>query len=227
MTPIFTIDLKDLFRLRRMYKKAPHLLAATMANLVNSFAFGTRAVSLNIIRKRMVVRAGKFVDSRVRVAKARAGRLQSEMGSIASPRFTGWVEQELDKPVQRTRVFGIMARKGDIRQKAIGQSRLKPGAGHITPDQYPGRDERFRTTSMIMDIKRRGIKKSFVIRKHRKLKTGLYRLLKGRVQMLQHFKTVRQPRAVRWMSGAIKLYMTGNRVRNEWAKSIRHVLKLP
>jgi hypothetical protein len=148
------------------------------------------------------------------------------VGSIRRPRFTGWIEQELGTPVQRTRIFGIMARGGDIKRRTIGVSRLRQNADHIEPDAYEGRSERFRNTAMLMDIRRRGIKKPFVIRRHSKLKPGLYRFVRKKLQMLQRFKVKVQPKRIPWLSGSVKLYMSKNRVRNEWAKSIRHVLKL-
>jgi hypothetical protein len=215
----------DMLLLRKFYKRAPNEYKRVMANMMTAFAFGTRAVSLNIIRKHMVVRNNRFVNSRVRVQKAVSGRMRAIVGSVRGPRFTGWEEQE-GAPTQRTRVFGIMARRGDIHRTAIGVSRLKPGADHIEPDDYQGRTERFRNTAMLMDIRRRKIKKPFVIRRHSKIKPGLYRFVRNKLQMLQRFKFRKQPQKVKWMSGAVPLYMTRGRVRNEWAKSIRHVLKL-
>ena len=224
--PVFYMKSSDLVNLRKFYKRAPYEFNRVMLNMMNSFAFGTRAVSLSIIRKYMVVRATKWVEGRVRVQKAYGSRPEAEMGSIVSPRFTGWVEQELGTGVKRTRVAGIMSRKGDVKNKMIGAARLRPNASHITPEQYQGKRDSARTAAMIGDIRRRGLKTPFIVKNHRKIKTGLYRMRNGRIELLQLFKTKKQPRRVKWMSGALKLYMTHNRVRNEWAKSIRHVLRL-
>ena len=221
----FTLDIKEIYHLEKFYRKSPVLFAKVIVNMMNTFAFGTRKVALNIIHKKMVVRSTRFVDSRVRIRKASLSLPNATVGSIYSQRFTGWEEQE-GTPTQRTRVFGIMARKGDIRNKTIAPSRMSPSSVRIDPDDYAGKSERFKNTAMIMDLKRRGVSKPFVITRHSKFKQGLYRWRKGVIETLQVFKTKRQPRPVKWMSGAKDLYMTTNRVRNEWAKSVKHVLKL-
>ena len=225
MPKLFDMKASDLINLRRFYRRAPKQFKRAVLNMVNGFAFGTRKESISIIKKRLTVRNERFVSSRVRVKKAFGARPHSEVGSIKSPRFTGWAEQELGEKTKRTRVFSLMARKGNYKSQAMPSARLKPGANHINPEDYPGKTNRFRTMAMLSDIRRRRLRRPFVIKRHRKFKPGLYKMVGRKIEQLQQFKTRVQPKRVRWLSGGARAYFKTHNLREEWAKSIRHILK--
>ena len=223
---LFDLKASDLLNLRRLYRKAPKKFALSIRSMVNGFAFGTRREALAIIEKKMVVRNKRFVAGRVQVVKARASRTIAEVGSVATQRFTGWKEQEMGSDTDRTRVFAIMARNGNYRRQALPSARLKPGANFIKPEDYDGKTNRFRTMAMLADIRRKKIRRPFLIKKQdRRFKPGLYRMVGGTIQQLQQFGRKRQPRRVHWMEGGIKAYFKGFSLRNEWAKAISHVFK--
>ncbi|MCP4748089.1 MAG: hypothetical protein GY874_18425 [Desulfobacteraceae bacterium] len=222
---MFELKASDLINLQRFYKRAPEKFIRAMAGTMNSIAFGNRTESLKIIEKRMTVRNKRFVNSRIRVAKARTSNLTSEVGSIAAPRFSGWAEQELGVAAKRTRVMGLMARRGNYTNQAMHSARLKPGSTQITDDQYAGKTRRFRTRAMLMDLKRRKIKRPFVIKRHRKFAPGLYKMVRGHVVRLQRFKATRTPRRIRWLSDGRKNYFASNDIRKTWAKAIDYVLR--
>ena len=113
MSELFQIDLANLINLRKFYKKAPKQFLKAANATLNSFAFGTRKRSLEIIKKKMTVRNQKFVAGSLRVQKSTGSNIdnaRSEVGSIFRPRFTGWKEQESGTKPERTRSITRFAR---------------------------------------------------------------------------------------------------------------------
>ena len=222
---MFNVRESDLMEFKELCKRAPAKIRATMLNMVNGFAIGTRKASLKIIESKMVVRNARFVQGRVQVQRATTARPSAEVGSVRAPRFDGWAEQELGKDTDRTRVFALMARGGNYHKQARPQARLKPGANFIKPEDYDGKTNRFRTMAMLADIRRKKLRRPFIIKKHNKFKSGLYKLVGGKIEQLQQFKTTKQPRRVKWMSGGVKDYFRTHSMRDQWAKAVNYILK--
>lgn len=230
MSRLFQVEAKDLINLRKFYKKAPKQFQRVSANVLTSFAFGTRTESLGAINDKMTVRNKRFVDGSVRVVKARSGPIssqESEMGSINRARFSGWAEQELGTPTKRTRVATALARGNNPEKQIKPSLRLKPSNQFISPKEYKGRSEQHRTNIMIWDLMRTNSKKPFRIRKHRKFKPGLYKFVRKKIVAVQVFAKASklQPKRIRWMTTGINTYFKKNPPRRVWGDSIRHILK--
>jgi hypothetical protein len=226
MADMFKVQAGDLLKLRKFYKRAPNKFRSVQANVLNSFAFGTRAEQLDVIQKRMIIRNKRFASGSMRVEKARSGRLESRTGSLMRARFTGWQEQQTGGSDPRGRVATLLGRSGDINKQIRPMARMKPGQDFINPDDYPGKSNEHRTTVMLQAIHRNKERKPFIIKRSRKWKRGLYKLHGRKIKMLQSF----EPRSNRiqripWATIGKRRYFAVNKPRDVWAASIRRVLK--
>lgn len=231
---MFQMDIRDLLKLRRYYKKSPRSFAAAVGMLLNNFAFGTRAEVFRVMPTLMTIRNKRFLETRIRAKKTHLrlpiSSQQSETGSIGAKRFTAWEEQELGKRTKRTRVASILAR--GAKQKQIKRPfRLRPGMNFPTPDDFPGRSGHHRAIVMLQKLGREGYKKPFIVLKHKRITPGLYKFKGGRgakrkLRMLQSFKPARlQPRRIRWLTISRRKYLSGMNLRREWAIVIERTLK--
>lgn len=230
MSDLFSIHGGDLINLRKLYKRAPKKFLRITANMLTSFAFGNRKESLDIIHSKMTIRNPKFISRMIRVIKARGNepisRQESIVGSLTTDRFSGLKEQELGTKTKRTRVFSLLARFGDIKRQAKPSARLKPGNQFLTPDDFPGKSSQHRVISMLQILGREKHKKPFIIKGHRKFKSGLYQFYRRKLRQLQSFEPDSpQPKRVRWLSGGRKKFFATANIRKMWANSLRRVLK--
>ena len=233
MSQMFQIELKDFINLKKFYKRAPREFQLTAANVLNSFAFGTRKSAIDVISKQMTVRNKRFVETSIRVKTANQNTdlnsMVSRTGSIDRPRFSGWEEQQTGKKRPSTRVGTLLSRGKNKSNQIRPAARMKPGSNFPDAGDYSGKDEQQRTTIMLNVLKRKKYKKPFVIRrKLKKFAPGLYRFFRGKIKMLQRFdsKGSEQPEKLDWMGMARKEYFSKHPVRNTWGKAIKHVLKL-
>lgn len=229
-TQLYKINDKDIKRLIKFDKKAPGKMKIATAGMLNSFAFGNRKESLNIINRRMTVRSKKFVQSSIRVDKARGNqsidKQRSSIGSINRPRFTGWEEQETGKRSKRNRVATTLARGGDFKRKIKPSARLKSANTFRSPDDYKGGSPHNRAVIMLQDLHRKKWRKPFIIKGHKRIKRGLYKILRKKLQLLQSFNPRNtQPKRVRWLSGGTKMYFRKTDIRMLWADQLARVLK--
>lgn len=227
----FTIKTHGLKNLEKFYRKAPKQFARASAGMLNNLAFQTRNRALIQIAVDMNIRSDKFVASRMRVDRARAGpisRQRAETGSVITSRFSGWVEQETGKAPQRNRVFGLAARRGKEQNKASAKARLKPSNKFFTPDDFDikANDDNHRTVIFLQIMGRDNPNKPFVIRKkYRKMRKGIYMFSKrGKLKQLQGFEAMKVKREP-WMAPARKAVLTKANVRKQWARAISHVLR--
>jgi hypothetical protein len=227
MSEMFEIEAADLINLRKFFKRAPREFRRTQASVLNSFAFGTRTESLDVIFEKMTIRDSRFAKSSMRVEKARSKRLESRAGSLNRARFTGWAEQQTGEKPDRGRVATVLARGSNERNRIRPGFRMKPSSNFMSPGDFQGKTDEHRVTVMLQTISRDKIRKPFVIRKSRKWGKGLYKLHGNKIKRLQSFEPkYDKVRRIPWMSAARRRYFRANRPRDVWAKSIRHVLKL-
>ncbi len=233
MNQLFDISIPNLINLKRFYKKAPKKFQKASANVLTSFAFGTRAEAMNVIKSKMVIRNPRFINSRLRVSKAfgstNIGSQQSEVGSIPAQRFTGWIEQQTGKMPAKNRIFTLLARRGDITRQALPSARLKPGNKYISSDEFTGKTPNKRIIAMLQILGRKGYKKPFIIRRGNKFKKGLYKF-KGsgknkKILALQLFRTNKRPKKLEWLTMARDNYFRKNDVNKVWEKSLKQILK--
>jgi hypothetical protein len=221
---LFDIDAKDLVRLKKFYKKAPKQFARASASTLTSFAAGTRRKSLLIVNNRMTVRNKNFVSGALRFNRAKGNVPMAAQvataGSIKRNRFTGWEEQELGTQTERTRTATLFARGGGSKQ--IPRSlRMDRTSTFDTPDNYEGKTYEQRTFLML----KAKAKKAFVITKHRKFRKGLYKFRGKKIKMVQAFDNRKQPKRIKWLTMARKLYFSTTSIDSVWANSLRRVLK--
>lgn len=229
MAQLFDIEAKNLIRLHRFYRRAPRQFARAAANVLTSFAFGNRSESLDIIKSKMTVRNERFVKGSVRVEKARGNvplsAQQSRVGSIQRDRFTGWVEQETGQKTTRTRTSTLLARGGNISRQVRPAFRLKPGNKFASPDDFPGQSPQHRVTVMLQTLSRQKSIRPFIIKGHRKFKSGLYKFLRKKIRRIQTFKNPKQPKRVRWLTLGRFKYFKSTNIDQVWAGALKRVLK--
>lgn len=226
---LFALKAPNLINLHRFYRRSgPKQFNQAAAATLTSFAFGTRKKSILIIKNRMTVRNEKFVSSSLRVQKAaRSAPMNSQVaiaGSISRPRFSGWAEQELGTKTDRTRTATLFARRGGA--KALPSSfRMKAQNQFISPSDFKGKDDRHRVIVMLQSLSKQRYKKPFIIKGHRKFKSGLYKFRGKKIKRIQTFKSSKQPKRLRWLTMARQLYFRTTSIDGVWANSLRHVLR--
>ncbi len=194
-------------------------------------AFGNRRESLSIINKKMTVRNKGFVNSSLRVEKARGNkpidRQHSIFGAIEKPRSTGFVEQERGEPMERTRVASLFARGGSKKKAVKPGMRLKPSMNVQSTDDVTIKagNDAHRTIIFLNMMKREG--KPFIIRKkYKKIRKGIYKYQRGRLNKIHELEPVRRkPKRVRWLSGGHKNYIKSADMRRVWGKAIEMQLR--
>lgn len=232
---MFSMDDRNLKKLRRLYKRAPRQMRRATAGMANSFAFGVKEQIPMTIDDLMTVRNPRFVNSKIRVVVAKGTQpinvQTSRVGSIFGPRFSGWEEQQLGKRTTRTRVATMNARGGNFSRPMQGKSRLKPNQKFLDPDSIQNaKDDDHRLFIFLKMHERRRKQQSFTIRrKTGKFKPGLYRFKGKKVRKQQDFRPLsdrKQPAKKPWMTMAVKKYFKGVNIPQMWTKEIKHVFKL-
>ena len=224
MQGMFTLNVRDMIRLRKFFQVAPRAFARSISSTLNDVAFGVRRENLAVINREMIVRNPRFVESRIKVEKSRlnqGGQMHSIVGSILSPRFSGWTEQETGKESDRHRALTIMARKGDIRKQAASYARLKGGDIITSYQAGLGSVKRiYQQYAFVQLLTRNKWRKPFILGKSWNHKAGLLRLKGGKVERLQSFGENLRPKRVKWMQKGISKYIQGNRIATDWAKNV-------
>lgn len=229
---MFKLSVKtpDLRNLEKFYRRAPKQFARASAGMINGLAFETRSAALVQLAGDLVIRDPRFVNSRMQVEKARSGPIsgqQAVVGSVQSPRFSGWVEQETGQPATRNRVFTLTARRNREQNRVAPRARLKPGNNITTVNDVniDASDEANRIRIFIQIMSRRR-NEPFIIRKrYKRMRKGVYTFRgKKKLRMLQEFKPLKVQRKP-WMQPARARVVTKVNVRKLWAKSIGFVLR--
>jgi hypothetical protein len=243
MADLFSMDAKDLIKLRKIYKRMPKTFNKAAAGTLNAFAFGTRKHSSDTIDREMTVRNPKFIHGSLKVDKAKGNvplsRMESITGSIFRPRFTGLAEQELGKPMARNRALTSAARAGNTQSQAKGWARLKPNAKYPSPNKTTGlKTKENRSFSLqgltgakrilaffhILSESKRD--QTFIIRRRfGKFKRGLYRFRRGSIRKLQEFDVSKRPKRVKWLTMGRRRYFDSVDIGAVWAGQISFWLK--
>lgn len=230
MAQMFQMDMTDLKRLKKFYKRMPREFRKASAGVLNSFAFGSRKQSLLIIQRKLTIRMPRFIERTIRVDKAKAGlpikSQQSELGSTHRPRYTGLREQELGVADKRSNVPTLAARRGQRSKKVPGAVRLKRMNQFKSPNDFPGKTAAHRVVVMLQVLQRTRFRKPFVIKGHSKFTRGLYRFRGGRLQMLQTFEpSNKAPKRVRWLTGGRRKFMSKANIKTIWTDNLNHAIK--
>jgi len=227
------IDLKNLLDLQKFYKRAPRQFARASAGMINNLAFQARGEAIENIDDQMIIRNQRFINSRIKVQRARSGAISTQkatVGSVTADRFSGWIEQETGQAPEMTRSFSVVSRRGQRGNKVVVAARLRSASTFPTVDDYniKAKDDDHRTMIFIKIMQRDQPRKPFVLKdKYKRFGIGIYKVLKrGRIKKLQSFDAPPTPKVRRWMEPAYKSVMTKQNIREQWARSIRHTLRL-
>lgn len=237
MADIFQINNKDLKKLIKFYKRAPRQFTQAAAGVINHLAFTNRRENIIQIKKSMTVRNQKFVESALRVKPAKGNKLSSLIateGSVAKKRFTGWAEQELNKPAKRKRLQTIHARGGSFKKKVTPRAKMQHGKKLYTYKNFQKKALKTKgqaTVAMLVSVrmgmvsKKPAIIESGLPGKLGRFKYGMYIIQKRSIKKVQNLNPRNvQPKRNKWMSKSIKNLSKVN-LHNVWEKSIRIVLK--
>lgn len=233
MSELFDVEMKDLKNLIKFYKKAPKRFNKVSAAVLNDFVFGTRKKNINILKSNLTIRNEKFLNSRIRVQKARKTQdvrsQEAIVGSIKTQRFSGWVEQETGKARKQTRTATLLARGGSKNKPMKPSARLKRSNQFRDPDEFPGSSGHNRSVAMIRMLAKAKWRKPFVIKGHSRIKSGLFKFRRKKLERLQLFKpfpSKLQPERLKWLRGGAKAFFKSNQVRDIWGKNLnRELLK--
>lgn len=217
-------DLREVDGLRRWYGEQPKLVRIACGRMLNAFAFGTRIEAIRVIDREMTVRNERFVRSRMQVTKASTRSpvpvQRSLAGSVAKPRFSGWVEQETGEPTQRNRFATLLGRSGDEQKQMRHIVRLKPKHDVITPEDY---DQKGGARNI-------GGFKAMVIRKGEnrliRIKGGIYKRRRKKLELVQSLKR-KQPKRLRWLRRARAIYFKKTDLDRLWRRTVDQLVQPP
>ena len=219
---LFDLNIKELVKLRKWYKRQPHKFRKATGSMLNDFAFGTRRSIVDLLTRRMTIRNPRFLSSRIRVTKARlsapVNSQRALTGTMAGPRFSGFVEQEKGTPTERTRAATLAARSGAKSSQVKPRFRLKPSSSVVSMDDY-GVDRLSAFVAMIFKRKeKRLIRIKGTIYKRKGKKLDLIQTLHPRHK---------QPRKRPFLQDARVNYFRSINLKSLWAKTIHKYLTPP
>ena len=228
---LFKVSAPDLINLRKFYKRAPKQFTFAVANMLNSFAFGTREQAFKVLKGSMTIRNARFVSKMLRAETIKGSTpiasQQSIAGSLDGQRFTGWAEQELGKAPKKTRTASLFARSGQHSKQMKRKARLVPGTEYLTPDDFKGKNAHHRAVVLLIVTNRNRLKDPFVIKGHDTLSDGLYQWSgKGKLKWLQNFEETKKPKSLPWLTRARKRYFSKTNITRLWEKTLTRTLKL-
>lgn len=230
---IFQIEHRNLKELIKFYKRAPRQFQHATAGVLNNQAFGTRKAAVHQLGRNMIIRNPKFVNSKVRVTKARPSQpinlQQAETGSIRSARFSGWVEQETGQKTLRTRTQTLFSR-GNTRSGIVkSQYRMRRGARFTDSSDFADvtNNPDHRTIAMLSILRRNKFKRPFIMRRNKR--KGLYKLIRNKPKLVQNLDPQNpQPKKKPWLIPGRTAYFNRTNLTTVWAEQIgRQVKFLP
>jgi hypothetical protein len=231
---MFQVDKIGLYKLEQFYKRAPKQFRVASASMLNHFAFGTKKTTFGVLFDRMIIRDQRFVKSKIRVKmaskRAPVRNQESIVGSIEDDRFSGWIEQETGKKVDKktggTRTFSLAGRRGSKKRKALQRARMKPENDLIKPEDFRHQDGHHRVLRMLKELSAKREKKPFKVYGHNSMAPGVYAFKGRKLTMLQRFSTSKQPDRVPWMQLARTRYFRSTNMQHLWGKTISFVLRV-
>ena len=226
---IFTMDKTDLKKLEKFMHDAPREFRQASAGVLNSLAFATRKNDIKNIRDSMIIRNRRFVESSLRVDKARSAPIDKQIAlaySIHRQRFSGWEEQqEGGRQVKRTNT--LAARKGNKRATMISKARLKPDNKVYRPEQFQGKSlkQRFQFMMRVLGSRGGGEFKltSSIPTKRGILARGLYQLKNSKITKFQSFKHATVKRNP-WRTKSLRQLNYSTDIARVWNESIHRVV---
>lgn len=225
--PEFGINLTDTEALKVFFKNSKTLFVRVAVGTINNLAYSMRQKYIDEIDDRMTVRNEKFVSSRMRVTRAKGRDLNSieaQVGSISSPRFSGWAEQERGDKPNNNRTITSFGRVGaDDQRQAKGKARAKTNNKFAKISDYTIRAKSRKHRLIIFLQKMTEEKRTFVMpRKYKGLKRGVYFVKGKRLKRVQTFGP-RKVKINKWMEPVNK-QLKQKEIAKEWKKSLNHFM---
>jgi hypothetical protein len=226
MADMFSLDLVQIEKLKKLYKQFPKEFARASANVINKQAFDMKDNYLpKAISDLMTVRSPGFIKSSIRYTKSPPrsdiNKQVSIVGTIEKNNFTGLKEQELGTKTERRKKIDIAARGRKWKDKVKSKFRLKPGKrvykrsdfDNVTIPQF----------LQIMNNKQYR-RELFMIDEHYdNLKRGTYIInSKGKLIRIYSTEGNLQPKRIYFMKAALKRIKNSSIV-NRWNKEMQTI----
>ena len=228
----FDLNISDLQKLERFARRAPAQFRQVSAGVLNTVAFRVRGEMISEITRRLTVRSANFVSGSIRFTKTKSGPVSSQRsraGSIARPRFSGWIEQQTGKAPVMNRVATPASRGKSYSKKMKNTARLRGNIQKAT--NFPGKNKR-QKTAVMLSMMRRGTaeRRPFIIDenlggKMRTLSRGLYGWRGRKISKTQTFGKRYSPKKISWAHNATKNFFSKNSFRRVVSDEIDKMFK--
>lgn len=230
MPKMFEVDAAQLWELIRFYKTSPRLFAKATGSMLNDFAFGARNTAIEVIREKMTTRNPRFIETRLRVDKSHTREPMesqaAELGSVATKRFSGWVEQQTGKRTTRERTINLLARGKTQKKKLKRPFRMNQAHLFESFHDYPGRGPEARNIQMLQRLDRHRWQRPFIVVGKKGMKPGLYKFVRRKPRLLQIFDSKNvQPKKIPWLTMAVDRYFAREDIRRLWKSKMDRMLK--
>lgn len=221
------VDLSQHRGMKNWFGKQPKLMQIACAQMLNQFAFGTRAAAIRRINELMTVRNPRFVASRLQYTKAnRARKINDQVawtGSRALPRFSGWTEQEFGKRPMVNRTATLVGGRGGSEQRQVRHVvRLKKGKKIVTRQTYRMGDK---PVGQFLRAALRKKENAPIIVKSGKGLT-LYKRKGNKLEAAQIFSR-KQPKRQRWMKESRAAYFRQTDLGLLWEQTCNRLVTPP
>lgn len=224
----FSIDTRELKKLIKEYEISAKKIPVIQANVLNSYAFGSRSHAIKVIDRRMTVRNRRFVETSLQVRTALARNPVSMMGSVYRKSFSGWEEQQTGKLSDRKRIPTKAARRGNMKNRIAPSLRMKPSNVFESDKKIIGNSipPKKRTQGMLSYVRRKKYVKPFLLSGSPKYRKGLYKRVRGKVRLIQATGDIdRSVKRITWMNMAVGEYFRVNPPAKVWKESMKRVLR--
>lgn len=226
---MFNMSTGDLKKLKRFMKDSPKEFRQASSGTLNSLAFKTREYDIENLTRSMIIRNPRFLKSGIRVQQSRPSTQQSSVFSIERARHTGWKEQEDGGISDKKRKPTVFSRGGNKRGTVKPKFRLKGGNKFSKPDQFPGRSPKDKFMFMVRVLNTRGGGNFMLSRsiptKTGRLTEGVYRIAKGKINIIQSFEPIGEVRRTGWRTASLRSLVAGDDLSKAWKENIKRVLE--
>lgn len=229
MSMIFDVDLTELNKLRKFFKKSPRQFNQASAGVLNSIAFAAKKYMFEAIKKETIVRSPQFISKSIRVQKARASNQIAITGTIIRPGFTGMKEQELGETSREKKRFTSSGRGGSLQRRVPKRYRMKSGRKFLRSDNITPKINRYksvehRTIIFIQMMSRRKREPFYIHQPFGKMRKGLYEFKGRRLHMIARTENLRRPRRTKIREITWRFIRTRIDINKLWADNIQKII---
>lgn len=236
------MDLRDIGKLYDWFKRYPVLARPTVAQFLNDVAFSARPLIVSTLASRLIMRAPKFILSRMVVVKTTARPIAQQKVTVGSTyargkggtiTFDGFRSLEGLAP-EKSRTMTLFARGGDRAGIAQRSARLLPGDIPSTDDSPVTTGSRLQY--LLRDMATNAPNKPFIVRKGLGFAPGLYRVSKTKrmlpsgkaapmLQIVQRFDRNPKARVFHWMQDSMRRLINHAPIAKMWDTAISKTIR--